>query len=218
MGEAPGRVKGRLQADGRGGGSLATVLKLREHGVEQGQAGVRVVVAGEERVGVGRVVVARVEVHELGEGQVRDALRVAAGVQPVAGVREQRALGVLGEQALGRGIRALHLVEHNALVGQRLVHSLYIKVPALLLQRVPGQAREEHGVQVDINKVVEVLHIGAGHGVAGLVREGQGVEERVQRALDELHKGLLDRVLLGAAQDAVLQDVRQAGVVRRRGA
>ena len=55
------------------------------------------VIAGEEGVGVGWVVQARVEVHELRKGQVRNALRVAAGIQAVAGVREQGALGVFGQ-------------------------------------------------------------------------------------------------------------------------
>eukprot|EP00958_Prasinococcus_capsulatus_P026167 scaffold4659_cov352-Prasinococcus_capsulatus_cf.AAC.1 len=45
----------------------------------------------------------------------------------------------------------------------------------------------------------------------------EGIQERVQGALDQLHKGLLHRVLARAAEYGVLEDVRQArGVLRRR--
>ena len=73
-------------------------------------------------------------------------------------------------------------------------------------------------VQVDIDQVVEVLYVLAGDRVAGLVRVGHRVEEGVERAFGQLDEGLFGRVLARAAQNGVLQDMRQAGGVGGRGA
>ena len=192
-------------------------LVLREDSVQNLQALFRLVVAVEEGVGVGRVVVVAVEGHELVEGQVRDDRRIAARVQAVGGLREQGLLGVFVEQGVGRGIRALHLVEDHTFVGHVAVRGFELVVPALLLEGVLGQARVEDRVQVDVHEVVEVLHVGRGHGIAGLVRKGQGVQEGLERSLEQFHERLAHRVLVRAAEHRVLQDVGHArGILGRR--
>ena len=62
------------------------------------------------------------------------------------------------------------------------------------------------------------LEVGGGDGVACAVRVGEGVDEGVEGALDELDEGLLDGVLLGAVEDRVFEDVRDAGRVLDGGA
>ena len=51
------------------------------------------------------------------------------------------------------------------------------------------------------------------HGVHGLIWRGHRVQKRLEAALEHLHKGLLDRVATGAAEDAVLENVGHASVV-----
>ena len=75
----------------------------------------------------------------------------------------------------------------------------------------------QHGVHIDVHEVEQVLLVGGGHGVHGLVGEGQGVEERLHRGLEQVDEGFLDRVAVAAAEHRVLEDVEDAGVVGRRG-
>ena len=74
----------------------------------------------------------------------------------------------------------------------------------------------QHGVHIDVHEVEQVLLVGGGHRVHGLVGEGQGVEERLHRGLEQVDEGLLDRVAVAAAEHRVLEDVEDAGVVGRR--
>lgn len=67
----------------------------------------------------------------------------------------------------------------------------------------------EAGVQAD-------LQVGRGNWVAGAVRVCESVQESIQGALHQFHKGLLDGILLAAAQHAVLQDVGNALAVFNR--
>ena len=60
------------------------------------------------------------------------------------------------------------------------------------------------------------LQVGRGHRVAGAIGVGESVQEGVQGPLDELNKWLFDGVLARAAQDAVLEDVRDALAVLHR--
>src|SRR5262249_10472800 len=78
-------------------------------------------------------------------------------------------------------------------------------------------ARMEHGVEVDVDQVVEILQVLARDRIAGLVRICHGVEEGIERALHQLHKRVLDRVLARPAQHGMLQDVGDAGRVARQG-
>ena len=72
-------------------------------------------------------------------------------------------------------------------------------MPALLLEGllVSDAGGVQHSIQVHIHKVVEVLGVGGGHGVAGAVRVGERVQEGVQAAFHQLDKGLLDGVFPG---------------------
>ena len=84
-------------------------------------------------------------------------------------------------------------------------------MPAFLPEDAFVDARKENRIEVDVDEVVEILSIGAGVGVAGLVGLGERIQERLKRALEELHERLLDGVALGTAQHGMFEDVRHAG-------
>jgi len=158
-----------------------------------------------------------VEGLELLIGQVGHDHRVTTGVEAVRPVGQDVLLSVAAQQVIRRGVRALHLVEDDAPVGQRAIRRFQLVVPAFLLERLLADAGEEDRIQVDIDQVVEVLEVGAGDRVAGHVRVGHGVEKSVERAFEQLDERLLDRVLAGAAQHGMLHDVRHAGRISGRG-
>ncbi len=164
------------------------------------------------------MVVRLVEGAELLIGQVGNDRRVAAAVHAVGVVGEEGAAAGAVEQVIGRGVSALHLVEDDALEGQRAVGRVQFVVPPLLGQLLRRHQRVEDGVGVDVEQVVEVLQIGAGCRIDRLVREGHGIDERRQRAFDHLEERVLQRILHRTGQHDVLQDVGQAGGVGRRGA
>ena len=190
---AQGAGKGLLQ--GYGGVDVAerVALELLGHDLQPALLGI---VAPEEEAGVARMVVGGVEFPVGLVGQAGYLGRPAAGVEGVERVGEHGVLALLGEAGVGRGVDALHLVVDHALVGPGAVGGVGFDVPAFLAEAVLGDARVEDGVEVDVDEVVEVLQIGAGHGVAGLVGEGEGVEEGLQGALEEVHEGFLHRILL----------------------
>ena len=211
----PGRVAAGLQ--GHDGIHRAGGVALQGLGHDR-QALFFRVIAPEEETRVGGMIVAAVEIAEGLVGQVRDGFRVAAGVQAVEHVREDGLLALLGQHGIGGGIGALHLVVDHALVGPGALGVPGLHVPAFLTEDVLADAGMEDRVDVDVDEVVKVLQVGAGHGVAGLVREGEGVEEGLERALEQLHEGLLDRIFGRAAEHGMLQDVGHARGIRGRGA
>jgi len=90
-------------------------------------------------------------------------------------------------------------------------------VPALLLEDVRVEAGVKNRIQIYIDEVVKILDILTGYRIAGLVRIGHGIEKGFERTLQKLHKGLLQRVFSGAAENRVLQDMGHPGGVRRGG-
>jgi len=89
-------------------------------------------------------------------------------------------------------------------------------VPSLLFEDAGAvvDGGMEHGIEVDAHEVLEVGRVGGGHWVHGLVREGEGVQERLHRRLEQVHERFLDGIGVGAAEDGVLEDVEDAGVIR----
>ena len=201
----------RLDADG---GVDAPGLELRQVFLQDLEPPLRRVVAVEPDEGVGGVVEVAVEGREALPRQVGDVPGVAPGLDAVGRVGEEPLLDRLAQDPLGGGVGALHLVVDDAAEGQ--LPLLDLVVPALLLEDLRRQPRVEDGVEVDVDEVVEVLQVLAGNRVAGAVGVGEGVEEGLQRSLEELDEGLLHRVLAGAAEDGVLEDVGDAGGVGGR--
>ena len=130
-----GRQRGRVLAGGDGGvHAAARGTRLRQIAlVQKGQCAVHVQVAVERDVGVGRVVVACVRVQELLVGERRDHARVAAALVRIGGVGIERGVDGVVQHAHGVGQRALHLVEHHAVIAQRALAQARGAVAALAL-------------------------------------------------------------------------------------
>ena len=129
-------------------------------------------------------------------GEIRNVLRVAAGIEAVQRVGKQRLLALFRKHGVGRGIDARHFIIDHALVRPRAVGGFSLHMPALLPKDIFGDARVEHGINIYIYKIVKIAQVAAGDGVAGFVGKGKGVEKGVQRTLEQLNKGLLDGVLV----------------------
>ena len=176
---------------------------------------------------------ARVRVQELLVGERGNRARVATALVRIGGVGIERGVDGVVKHAHGVGQRALHLVEHHAVIAQRALaqargavavlalgalRQVQLVMPALLLKNggfgIDG--RVEHRVQVHVHQVVQVLLVGGGNGVDGLVGVGHGVEERLHGALDQVHERFLDGELGRSAQHRVLKNMEHAGGIGRR--
>ena len=230
-----GRQRGRVLAGGNGGvHAAARGARLRQIAlVQKRQRAVHVQVAIERDVGVRGVVVARVRIQELLVGERGNRARVAAALVRIGGVGIERGVDGVVQHAHGVGQRALHLVEHHAVIAQRALaqargaavaialgalRQVQLVVPALLLKNggLGIDGRVEHCVQVHVHQVVQILLVGGGNGVDGLVGVGHGVEERLHGALDQVDKRLLGGKLGRPAQHRVLKNMEHAGGIGRR--
>jgi hypothetical protein len=182
------------------------------------EAFLRIIVPVEEDERIGRMVIGLPEVPEIFVGQVGDVARIAARVAAVDVFGEQRLDHARFEDAVRRGVRALHFVEDHALVGERLAGIVDLVMPALLHQGLLADQRMQDRVDVDIDQVVEILHVLARHRIACFVGERERVDKGSQRAFEQLHERFLDRILLGTVQYGMLEDMRHTGRIFGRGA
>ena len=158
-------------------------------------------------------------------GELWNGARMAARFEGVARAGEQLGVHSAVQHAFGIGQRALHLVEHHAVVAQALgrarlgVRVIELVVPALLLKHraLAVDCRMQHGVHVHVGQVFEILIVGAGHGVHGFIGERERVEERLHRGFQQINERLFHREFVGTAQHGMLQNVEHARVVDRRG-
>ncbi len=63
-------------------------------------------------------------------------------------------------------------------------------MPALLAEGVFREQGIKNGVQVNVDQVVKIPQVCAGHGIACLVRKGEGIEKGLQRTLEKLRERL----------------------------
>ena len=91
-------------------------------------------------------------------------------------------------------------------------------MPALLPEDLGlfMDAGEKHGVEIHAHQIEKIAPVAAGDRIAGLVRERQRVQKRIQRALHQLDERLFNREMLRAAQDGVLQNVKDTRIVERK--
>ena len=162
------------------------------------------------------MIVAAVEIVKGLVGQVRNALGIAAGIQAVKRVREQGLLALLGQHGIRRGIHALHLIVDHALVGPGAVGAFRLHVPAFLAEDILADAGMKDRVDVDVDEIVKIAQVGAGHRIAGLVRKVKALRKVCSEPFEQLHEGLLDRILVRAAEHRMLQNVGHARGIRGR--
>ena len=172
-------------------------------------------------MGVARVVVTSVELLQVVPGQVGDVLRIATRHVRVGQSWEQRLADRAVDGRAWRGERALHLVEHDALVSEAAVRVggvLELEADPLLLERVLRQLWEEGRVQVHVEEVLEILRVPCAEQVHRPVGAGERIHEGGERPAGHAEEGISHRESLRAREDDVLQDVGDSGGVGwRRG-
>ena len=175
-------------------------------------------IAVEEDIAVGRMVIRAVEFDEVFLGQVRDVVRIAARFNAIGRIGEEVFHDVPFELRVRRRKDAFHFIIDDAAINEVAVGRIEVVMPAFLHQDlfVLQHIREEDRIQVDVHQILEVGRIAAGNGIHGLIGEGHGVEEGVERAFDQFDEGFLQREFPGAAKNRVLADMGHTGAVRRR--
>ena len=73
-----------------------------------------------------------------------------------------------------------------------------------------AEQRVKDRIDINIDQVVKVFFVLACHRIAGLIGEGEGIDESRQRAFQQLHERFFNGVFLRAVQDRVFEDVRYA--------
>ena len=188
--------------------------------VEEGEEALGIHVPVEHDLRVGQVVVAAVGVEELLVGKRRDGGGLAARLEAVRRVGEQRGRKLVVENRLRVGERAFHLVVHHAVVSElaRALLAGEFHMPTFLLEdrALVEDGGVQHGVEIDVHEVQKVLLVGARHGVDRLVGVGHGVQERLHRAFKQAHEGLFHGELVRAAKHRMLKDMKDARVVGGR--
>ena len=133
-------------------------------------------------------------------GQPGNHFGIASGIKSIGHVRKQRLLGTFGQHGIGRGINPLHFIEDHTLVAERPVDAVRLDVPAFLPKAVLRDAREKDRIEIHVDQIVEILKIGAGYGIAGLVRKSERVKKRLQRPFEQLDERFLHGIFFRAAK------------------
>ena len=182
--------------------------------LEGGLVPVRRHIAKGHEYRVAGMVVGAIELLELLVAQIRNVFRLAAAVEVVGIAGKQVVAEGLPQGAGHRAHCAFHFIEDHTLEQQLAVRVTRFREfqPVTFLgeiQRV--QPGEEHGVQVDIQQVVEVLRVLTRKRVCSPVAAGERVHEGVERAPQHQEKRVPHRVSFAAAQGGVLQNVGNTG-------
>ena len=150
--------------------------------------------------------------------QLRYAFRIAARLEMVRRIGIERLKDLRFQEILRRRRRPLHLIVYDAAVRERFIGAFDLVMPALLLQnlRFLVHRRIKHRIQINVHKVLEILSVAARHRIHRLIRECHRIEERIERALHQLDKRLLQGKLAGAAQDRMFYYMGRARIIPRR--
>ena len=135
--------------------------------------------------------------NELLVGQIGNMLRVTAGFCTVAVIREQQTIHCVFQNRISGSVCTLHFVENNTLVDRLLAFPQFIP-PAFLAEdlRLVINRRMQDCIHIHIQQIVEVLVVAAAEGIYRLIRVGHGIQESINRGFQQLHKGLLYRILI----------------------
>ena len=213
---ADARRECRLTINARRHGNA---VKMREVGtVEIRQLLLNVEIAIEIDIAVGRMIVARMKREELLLRQRGNRLGIAARLIAVCRIGIECRHDAAAEEIIRRGERALHLIVDHSAVRQRRICIFKLVVPPLLHEhlRILTHCRVKHCIQIDIHQILEIAVVAACHRVHRLIGERHRIEERIERALHELHERLLQRILARAAEYGVLHDMCHPRIIDRR--
>ena len=128
-------------------------------------------------IAVGRVIEFPVEIQKFFISQLRNHIRVAAGLHGVWRIRIQGFGNLALQHVIRRGKSALHFVVNHAVDGKVRFRVLQLVVPALLLEDffLFVNVGIEHRIQIDMHQVLEIGVVAAGNRIYGFVRIGHGV-------------------------------------------
>ena len=91
-------------------------------------------------------------------------------------------------------------------------------MPSFLLEdgALTIDRRMQNRIHVDIDEIDQVLFVRAGHRIHGFIGKRQRIEKRLHRRFEQIHERLFNGKLLRSAQYRMLQNVKDARVIRRR--
>ena len=162
-----------------------------------------------------RVIVSFVEVHQFAMGELDDLERVAAGIECVRRSFEEVFEDAAMKNAHRVSERALHLVEHHALVGELVAFTRVS--PSFLPEAQVVEFREERGVQVDVEQILEVGLVGGCERIERPVRIGHRVHEQRCRPAEHRKERIGNGEAFRAAQGEVFEDVGPPIAGKREG-
>jgi|GEM_PF-6410131 len=168
-------------------------------------------------IAVGGMVETAVEFRKFTEGQGGNHFRVPAGFHAVGGVGEKLFHSPVFHNSFGRRKGPFHFIVNYAVVCEGRFFVFQLVVPAFLHENlgILQAVGIENSIQVHIHQIVEIHIISAGNGIHGLIRPGNGIEERIQGPFGQFHKRFFQRILAGAAEGGMFHNMGHAlGIVR----
>ena len=88
-------------------------------------------------------------------------------------------------------------------------------MPALLHEylAVLVDIRMKDSIHVHAHEIGKIVIVAGGYRVDRLIRIGHGIEKCVKRALGKQHKGVAAGIAIGAAENGMLDDMRNTGII-----
>ena len=167
---------------------------------------------------VGRMVILMIKSKISLIGQLRNMIRITAGILAVCVIRKKRLLNGSLQHLIRRRVRSLHLVVDNTVDGQRGILGFQLIMPALLHKNlfVADNIRMKNRIHVHIHQILKILIIVAGNRIQRLLRICHGIQKCVERSLHQFDKRILDRKLQRTTERRVLNDMWYTGLILRR--
>ena len=164
------------------------------------------------------MIVSPVEIQIFFISQIRDLIRIPAGLICISRIREKRIQNHPIQHTVRRRKCALHFIVYHAVIRQFPVLVLQLVAPSLLAEDffMLINIRMKHGIHIDIHQILKILIITACDRIHRLIRIRHGIQKGVQRSFDQFHKRILSREFLRSAEYRMLHDMRHTGTVLRR--
>ena len=126
---------------------------------------------------VGRMIKFPVEFQKFFIRQLRNHIRVAAGLHGVWRIRIQGFGNLAFQHIVRRRKGALHFIVNHTVDGKLSFRALQLVVPSLLLEDffLFINVGIEHRIQINMHQVLEIRVVAAGNRIYGFVRIGHGV-------------------------------------------
>ena len=123
------------------------------------------------------MIIFAVESQKLRVLQIRNALRVPAGLISISSVRIQRIQDFPVQHILRRGKRAFHLIIYHAVIRQLILWIFQLIAPALLAENFLFfiNIRKKHRIHINMDQIHEIGVVTARHRIHRLIRIGHSI-------------------------------------------